>query len=244
MRALVIVNGWNCEEYVEACIKSILDQDYKEFSLIIIDDGSTDKTTMLILKMGIARFVDYRHCPLEKSVGTAAARAFGQAVADGEGMEYEVVIWVDMDDLLLPGAITRVMKEYEDPDCWLTYGGCVSMSSNRSTLPDEALHFKSDWYRKEDWRYVHLRTHRRDLLYHLTDEDITGGSYQAYPDINMLFCMLELAGPDHIRVISEPLYHYRDSHPNTCINRFSWNERTIEKRRAMQTTPKNPLIKL
>lgn len=244
MRALVIVNGWNCEAYVEACIKSILDQDYKDFSLVIIDDGSTDKTTMLILKMGIARFIDYRHCPLEKSVGTAAARAFGQAVADNEGMDYEVVIWVDMDDVLLPGAITRVMKEYENPDCWLTYGGCVSMSHGRATLPDQALYFKSNWYRKEDWRYVHLRTHRKNLLYHLTDEDITGGSYHAYPDINMLFCMLELAGPDHIRVITEPLYHYRDNHPNTCINRFSWNERTIEKRRAMQTTPKKPLIKL
>ena len=38
----VIVPVYNCEKYIESCINSILDQDYHELELILVDDGSTD----------------------------------------------------------------------------------------------------------------------------------------------------------------------------------------------------------
>ena len=43
-RISIIVPVYNVEKYINQCIQSVLSQDYPEFELIIIDDGSTDRT--------------------------------------------------------------------------------------------------------------------------------------------------------------------------------------------------------
>ena len=40
----IIVPVYNCEEYIEKCIDSILHQTYQNFELIVINDGSKDNT--------------------------------------------------------------------------------------------------------------------------------------------------------------------------------------------------------
>lgn len=41
-KVTVIVPVFNAEEYLDTCIESVLNQDYKNFQLILVDDGSTD----------------------------------------------------------------------------------------------------------------------------------------------------------------------------------------------------------
>ena len=43
----VIVPVWNVEKYIKKCIDSILDQTFKDFELILIDDGSTDSSGII-----------------------------------------------------------------------------------------------------------------------------------------------------------------------------------------------------
>ena len=46
----IIVPVYNSEKYLETCISSILNQNYKNIELILIDDGSTDKSKQICMK--------------------------------------------------------------------------------------------------------------------------------------------------------------------------------------------------
>ena len=47
----IVVPSYNHEKYIERCITSIYEQDYKYFELIVIDDGSTDESVKVLEKL-------------------------------------------------------------------------------------------------------------------------------------------------------------------------------------------------
>lgn len=47
----VIVPVYNVEVYLPGCIESILDQTYKDFEILLIDDGSTDNSGKFVMNM-------------------------------------------------------------------------------------------------------------------------------------------------------------------------------------------------
>ena len=40
----IVVPAYNAESSIERCVRSVLDQDFKDFELIVVDDGSQDST--------------------------------------------------------------------------------------------------------------------------------------------------------------------------------------------------------
>lgn len=87
----IIVPIYNVEKYLEKCIKSILNQTFKDFELILVDDGSPDKCGEICEKY---KALDSRVRVVHKSnAGLSAARNTGLDLAKGD-----FVAFVDSDD--------------------------------------------------------------------------------------------------------------------------------------------------
>lgn len=102
----VIVTNYNYEAYLGECIESALAQDYPELEVIVIDDGSTDRSAEIIDRYGddvIAIF--------QPNGGQASAFNNGFARSTGG-----VVIFLDADDLLDPTAASTAVELLVDPE--------------------------------------------------------------------------------------------------------------------------------
>lgn len=98
-RISVIVPVYNGEAYLAQALDSILQQDWPDFELIVVDDGSTDATARIARSYG-DRLV-YRHQP---NAGQGAARNAGLALATGD-----FIAFLDADDVWLPAKLSRQM---------------------------------------------------------------------------------------------------------------------------------------
>lgn len=111
----IIVPVYNASTTLDACIESVLLQDYSDYELILIDDGSNDGSDK---KCHAAAKKDNRIKAIVKgNEGVSATRNRGIDAAVGD-----YIVFLDSDDTLLPGALSALM-EASDED--LIVGGLV-----------------------------------------------------------------------------------------------------------------------
>ena len=106
MKISVIVPVYNVGDYIVKCIKSILDQTFKSFEIIVVNDGSPDDSIDLIEK----EFDDSRiKLVYKKNGGLASARNTGVKYAKGE-----YLFFVDSDDFIKPNTLEVMYKAARD----------------------------------------------------------------------------------------------------------------------------------
>lgn len=89
----IVVPVYNAEKYICRCIDSILNQTYKNFEVILIDDGSTDNSLEILKGYALK---DIRLKVLsQKNSGPSSARNTGILIAKGE-----YLIFIDIDDYI------------------------------------------------------------------------------------------------------------------------------------------------
>jgi glycosyltransferase involved in cell wall biosynthesis len=104
----VLMAAYNCAEYLPQSIRSVLNQTYKTFELIIIDDGSTDNTKEIINTFNDKRII-YRKTAHK---GTSAALNTGLKLCKNQWLAR-----IDADDLNTPTRLeTQVRFLAENPD--------------------------------------------------------------------------------------------------------------------------------
>ncbi|MDZ4992178.1 glycosyltransferase [Clostridium perfringens] len=91
----IIIPVYNCEDYIEKCLESIVSQLYKNIEIIIINDGSTDNTGEIIKKY-VYGFNNIKYIN-QKNSGPSQARNTGINEATGE-----YLVFVDSDDTIEP----------------------------------------------------------------------------------------------------------------------------------------------
>jgi len=120
----IIIPAFNEEKVIEQSIKSIIKQTYKNIELIVVDDGSTDKTHLIAQK--------YTHLPnvkvLRKPNG-GKAKAINYGIKHSEG---ELIMVVDADSKLEKNAVELMARYFENPDIAAVAGSVYV--SNKTNL--------------------------------------------------------------------------------------------------------------
>jgi glycosyltransferase involved in cell wall biosynthesis len=100
----VIIPTYNRGWVVQEAIDSVLDQDFRDYELIVVDDGSNDNTREIL-----ATYAEAITVLKQPNQGVSAARNSGIAAASGQ-----LVAFLDSDDLWLPGKLSSQVKFFKE----------------------------------------------------------------------------------------------------------------------------------
>ena len=110
-RVTVLMPVYNRPEYVDEAIRSVIEQDFSDFELLIVDDGSTDATPD-VLRSWADR--DERIVVVTSPANEGMSRARNRGLQQARG---EYVATLDSDDLMLPGRLaaeSQVLDEHPE----------------------------------------------------------------------------------------------------------------------------------
>lgn len=117
----VIVPVYNAAQFLQPCVDSILSQTYQQLEVILIDDGSSDESSILCDNYSA---LDPRViCIHQKNGGAAAARNRGLEIATGE-----YIAFVDSDDWIDPDMYATMLSAAQENNCDLVICDCVKES--------------------------------------------------------------------------------------------------------------------
>lgn len=111
----IIIPLYNKANQVSRCLSSILEQDYRDYEVVIIDDGSTDGSSEIVKQ----QFNDPRIKLIQTSNhGVSSARNRGLTEATGD-----FLLFIDADDYISPFYLHHIMEEVEAHDADLYVWG-------------------------------------------------------------------------------------------------------------------------
>lgn len=128
----IIVPVYQTEKYLERCIRSIIGQEYENFELILIDDGSTDKCPVICdyWRQRDDRII-VKH---QNNCGVASARNAGLDLASGD-----YIAWVDSDDWIEPSYIKKLVHllECHNADMAIAASGVHKILREKAILREQ-----------------------------------------------------------------------------------------------------------
>lgn len=217
-----IVPCYNVQDYLEKCVNSLLAQTYKNFEVVLIDDGSTDSTPEICNHFAS---LDNRVRVFHKSNGGLSdARNYGMQKANGD-----YYVFVDSDDFIFDSALNNFSRlvSKSEPDVLLTKLSNYYDSTNiveedcdmkkyfeKGVTLDKALHWEmcvsqSAWpAQKKIISSNFIKRHNLQFLKGFLHEDVDWSSHV------MMFA-------ETFEICSEPWYFHRMEREGSITNTIS-----------------------
>lgn len=126
----IIVPVYNVQRYLQKCIYSILNQNYKDIEIILVDDGSTDNSGKMCNNYQI-QYSNVRSFHKENT-GLGLTRNYGLKYANGD-----FVMFVDSDDYLKENCVTELVQFVINNNVDTVIGGYTRVDNNGKILFEE-----------------------------------------------------------------------------------------------------------
>lgn len=137
----IILPIYNVEKYLDRCINSILSQDFKDYEIILIDDGSPDNCPQIC---DTWEQKDKRIKTIHKqNEGLGMARNTGLENANGK-----YVFFIDSDDYILPGLFSEMFEYLNNKLCDIVFYGFQRTDKNDNILSKSIPNPYKDYYDK------------------------------------------------------------------------------------------------
>jgi glycosyltransferase involved in cell wall biosynthesis len=228
----ILIPAYNAEKWIDATIRSALAQTWQRKEIIIIDDGSTDRTLEIVRQFAS----DSVHVVSQANQGAARARNNALSLSQGDYIQ-----WLDADDLLEPDKITKQMKA-------ASVGGRrkILLSSSFGTFmhrPNQAKFTPTalwcdlqpvDFLVRKLGQKVHMQTATWLVSRELTEAAGPWNTNMLSDDDGEYFCRVLLAS-EGVRFVGEAKVYYRSVGTGTLSYIGRSNEKLVALWGSMQS---------
>jgi len=122
----VIIPLFNKENYIESTLKSVLDQSFQDFEVLIINDGSTDRSEEKALKFNDTR-IQYFY---KENGGVSAARNFGI-----EKVQSNYITFIDADDYWYPDFLQEMFENSNRFPELKVFSAAIEIETSKKVIP-------------------------------------------------------------------------------------------------------------
>ena len=209
---IIVTTAYNCQDYIEKCIGSLMGQNFTDFKCYITDDLSTDNTVNIVKNMikGDDRFI-----LIENKVKMYQPGNYDQVIRNNPNIsDDEIIIEIDGDDWLPNSKVLNKLDEiYSNSNIWITNGSFKYSSGQNGFSSKQKI---DEYLRINRMTCSHIRTWRAFLWRKINEEDLkdeNGEYWKVTGDLAFMFPMLEMSGEEHYRFIDEVMYVYNEQNP-------------------------------
>lgn len=152
----VIIPAYNVDKYLMSCVQSVLQQNFYNYEIILVDDGSMDGTRLVCDSlMQRNEQIKVKH---KKNGGLSSARNTGIRLANGK-----YLIFLDGDDELSENALTNLhesITRWNNPDICIGRFDVIGEGCHSFAVKDYAIESNGvDYFNREDFLF-YLLSHR------------------------------------------------------------------------------------
>jgi len=118
----IVTPSYNQGRFLEATLRSVLEQDYPNIEFLVVDGASTDNSIGIIRKYAdkITWWVSEKDSGQSEAINKGLRRAHG-----------EIVGWLNSDDVYLPGAVSAAVAAFRShPEAGVIYGDALAIDAD------------------------------------------------------------------------------------------------------------------
>lgn len=218
----IIIPVYNVEKYLEQCLQSVISQTYTNFEVILINDGSTDKSKKICDKYTLD---DTRFKLIDiKNKGVSNARNLGIEKSRGE-----YILFLDSDDYIELDALEKIYNVVNSNDYDIVLYRLVREINNKKIIDIDMDRYMNKAYSTKE--------EIKDLMPYLIKKEIINSPIKVYRNKlikfnnikfdtkldlgeDLLFNMECILSSNNIYIMNDILYHYMIRNEDSLTNKF------------------------